>query len=122
MKCGEFPAKAKNLVTIQQRTDTSDAFGGSGVVWSTLQTAWAVIEPTSGREPYLQAQLQSRVTSKITIRYIAALKNTASAAKFRVLFDGRYFPIKYVKNLDEDLVAEGKVFQVLMCEENDAEN
>ena len=122
MKCGEFSALAKNRIVIQQRTEVADTGGGFAVTWSTLSTVWAVIEPTSGREPYLQGQSQSRVTSKMTIRYQTALKNTASIADYRVSFDGRIFPIKYIKNLEEDLKREGKFFQILMCEENDAEN
>lgn len=122
MKCGEFPSQAQHRITIQQRVDVADSYGGTTVTWSTLQQSWAVIEPSSGRESYLQGQLQSRVSSKMTIRYIAGLKNTATAAKYRVSYDDRIFSVKYIKNLDESLTREGKVYQQLLCEENDAEN
>lgn len=121
MKCGEFPAKAKNRIVIQSRGDASDDYGGSAVTWSTLATVWAIIEPMSGREVLQSEQLQSRVTHKVTIRYNATLKSTATGAKYRISYDGRLFPIKFVQNFDEDLKTEGTVFQVLTCEENNAE-
>ena len=122
MKCGEFPAQARHRVIIQTRTDTADDYGGTSVAWSTLSTVWAMIEPASGREILADNQLNSRVTNKITIRYLTALKNTATAAKYRVSYDGRIFSVKYIKNLASDMASEGKAFQILACEENDAEN
>ncbi len=122
MKCGEFNAKARSRVVIQARTDTVDSYGGASVAWSTLATVWAIIEPASGREFLQSNQLQSRTSHKITIRYQSSLKNTASAAKNRISFDDRLFSVKYIKNLDEDMKREGKAFQQLYCEENDAEN
>lgn len=122
MKCGEFPAKAKNKISIGSRSDTGDAYGGSSVTWAESYNVWAVIEPMGGRESFLAQQLQSRVTHSMTIRYIAALKDTADAAKKRIIFDGRTFAIKFIKNVDESLKLEGKTFQIILCEENEAEN
>jgi len=122
MKCGEFPAKARNKISIQARTDVLDDYGGSTVTWAEVYNSWAVIEPMGGREAFLSQQLQSRITHSMTIRYLAALKDTATAAKYRVLFDGRIFSVKFIKNIDSSMKMEGKVFQVLTCEENDAEN
>lgn len=121
MKCGEFPAKANHRVIIQSRGDASDDYGGSAVTWSTLSTVWAIIEPMSGREVLQSEQLQSRVTHKITIRYNSTLKSTATGAKYRVSYDDRLFPVKFVQNFDEDMKSEGTVYQVLTCEENNAE-
>lgn len=122
MTCSDFTSQAKHRVIVQTRTDTADDYGGTAVAWSTLATVWAAIEPASGREALSDAQLHSRITSKITVRYQAALKNTATAAKYRVSYDSRVFSVKYIKNLAEDMKSEGKAYQVLMCEENDAEN
>ncbi len=122
MGCDGFTGNANKRVTIQKRTDTVDNYGGSSVAWTTLQEAWAIIEPQSGREVFSQGQDQGRVDSKVTIRYISTLKSAATAGKYRILFDSRYFPIIYVKNLDEDMKREGKAFQVLYCQENAPEN
>ena len=117
-----FTALANKRITIQKRVDSTDNYGGQTTAWSALQDAWAIIEPQSGREVFSQGQDQSRVDSKMTIRYISTLKNTATAGKYRVKFDLRYFPIFYIKNLDADMKREGKAFQTLYCQENEPEN
>lgn len=121
--CDTFSAQANKRITIQPRTDTADNYGGQTVVWTTGNiTAWAVIEPQSGREVFGQGQDQSRVDSKMTIRYQSSLKSTAVAGKYRVSFDGRIFTVLAIKNLDVDMKREGKAFQVLSCVENAPEN
>lgn len=122
MGCEGFSALANKRVTIQTRVEAADAYGGQTLTWTDLQGAWAIIEPASGREVFAQGQDHSRVDSKITIRYVAGLKNTAVAGKYRVLFDSRVFPILYVKNLDSDMKREGRAFQMLYCQENEPEN
>jgi len=122
MKCGEFPALAKHKITIKTRSEAVTDYGGATTTWPTLATVWAVIEPQNGREVFAQDQIQSRVMSKMVIRYRSDLKDTATSGKYKVSYDGRDFPIVYIKNLDEDMKSEGKVFQVLACEENNAEN
>jgi SPP1 family predicted phage head-tail adaptor len=120
MKCGEWRAKAKHRVVIQEMTNTSDDYGGFTTAWTTQSTVWAVIEPLSGNEVFRQDALQSKVKTKITIRYQSGLKNTATTADLRVSYDGRIFPIEYITNLKNDLKNEGTDYQVLYCRENEA--
>jgi len=121
--CDNFSGQANQRITIQPRTDTSDNYGGAAATWTANNiSAWAIIEPQSGRETFAQGQDQSRVESKMTIRYQSTLKNTATAGKYRVSFNGRIFPVLYIKNLDEDMKREGRAYQVLYCTENGAEN
>lgn len=122
MKCGEFRARATHRIDIQQNTGTSDVYGGQTTAWSTIYTVWAVIEPLSGREVFAQEQMQSRVTSKMTIRYQSALKNTQEAGKYRIAYDSRIFPIYYVRNLADDMKSEGKTYQELFTIEAGPEN
>lgn len=117
MKCGEFASKANHRITIQSMSNTGDAYGGETVSWGTQSTVWAAIMPLSGREVYLQDQSQSRVSTKIIIRYQSALKNTQDTGEYRVSYDGRIFPIKYVRNLSSDMKNEGTQYQELFCEE-----
>ena len=122
MKCGDFPRLAKHQIVIQKRIDSSTDYGGTTTTWQNLATVWAIIEPTTGNDPFADDQIQSRVTSKMIIRYRSDMKNTAVSGKYKILFDDREFPIRYVKNVDEDLKYEGNSFQVIVCEENYAEN
>ena len=120
MKCKRF--RPRNRVTVQSRSETSDSFGGQTVSWGTLATVWAEIEPLSGREVFANQALDSRVSSKMTIRYRSDLKDTSGAAKNRISFDGRIFTIHYVRNLHSDLKTEGRAYQQLFCEDNGPEN
>jgi SPP1 family predicted phage head-tail adaptor len=116
-----FASMANNKVTIQYLAESVDAYGSPATTWSLQSKVWAVIEPASGREVFASQQLQSRVTHKVTIRYQSALKDTATTARYRMLFDDRTFDIVYSKNLHADMKREGKEFQVLYCNENGAE-
>ena len=122
MKCGEWRTNAKHRITIQERSEVVDDFGGQTLTWTTKSTVWASIEPLNGREVYLQEQNQSRVTSKMTIRYQSDLKATRDAGALRISYDGRIFPVNYIRNLDSDMKNEGTQYQQLFVEENGAEN
>ena len=52
------------------------------------------------------------------IRYQAALKDIKVISDYRVSFDGRLFGFNGLRNLAQDLKAEGKDYQELAVEEN----
>lgn len=118
MKCGQWRTKATHRVVIQEISESGDDYGGFSNSWVTQSTVWAAIEPLNGREVFLQQQNQSRVKSKFIIRYQSALKNTATTGAYRVSYDGRIFPVVYLRNLEEDFKNEGKQYQELYVEEN----
>ena len=80
-----------------------------------------MIMPKSGREVFESQKLDSRVTSKMVIRYQSALKVTDTVSQYRVSYDGRTYSVKYIRNLEEDMKNEGKAFQELTLEENSPE-
>jgi SPP1 family predicted phage head-tail adaptor len=120
MKCTDFRKKANHRVVIQSMSNTGDDYGGESVSWQTQSTVWAAMMPLSGREVFAQDQDQSMVKTKIIIRYQSALKNTATTGAYRVSYDGRIFPVRYVMNVDTNMKDEGKAYQILYCEENAA--
>lgn len=121
MKCGQFRAKADKRVTIQERVTTTDDLGGQSLTWSDERVLWAMMRTKSGRELYIQDNLQSRVDTVFVIRYVSEYKSTASFSNRRITYDGRVFAIRYIRNLDESLKDEGSQFQEIHCEENGAE-
>jgi len=44
--------KLRHRVTIEQPTETQDAYGSVVQSWATLATVWAAIEPVTGRERF----------------------------------------------------------------------
>ena len=118
--CGDdFASKAQNRVTVQLPTRVADDAGGWTESWADALTLWAVIEPMAGREVYLSSQLQSRVDARITVRYQSSLAESTVTAKYRVKFGSRYYNIKAVKNLADDMKTEGRAFQQLLCTEGE---
>lgn len=112
--------QAKHRIDIQSNVLTSDDYGGADGAWTSLGKFWAMIEPLSGREVFASEQLQSRVTHKMTIRYQSSFANTKDFSKYRIVFNSRYFNIRYVRNLDASMKFEGKEFQEFQVEENAA--
>lgn len=122
MKCGEWRSDANHKITIQSKSLTGDAYGGSSNSWTNQSIVRAVIMPMSGNETFRSAQLESRVTAKMIIRYQSALKDAAVTGKYRVTYDGRTYAVKYIRNLAEDMKNEGNRYQELFVEENGVEN
>ncbi len=98
-----------NRIAIQSASRTPDGAGGATEVWATITngTVWARIEPASAFEAFAAAQLQHRVTHKITMRYLGTV-----ASGMRVLFGSRRFNIRGIKN-----IGERNAVMELTCEE-----
>lgn len=119
-KCGaDFSSSANVRISIQSAATTDDGAGGRYETWSDAFTVWAEVEPMTGREIYVNAQLQSRVDARITIRYKSELSDTQVTAKYRVKNGTRVYNIQAVRNLDDDMKHEGKLFQQLLCVEGE---
>lgn len=62
--------KLRHRIQIQYPYETQDQDTGAiNVVWLTLATVWAAIEPVSAREFIASQSETSRITTRITIRY-----------------------------------------------------
>lgn len=124
-----FSKLAKNKVQLQEQINAIDAYGGSVVTWSTVATFWAVVETITGKEAFLNEQLQSSLTHKITIRYNSTYSNTKDIARYKILLDGREHNVRYVMSVDSLNAGSGrsgknlygKNFLILYTEENIAE-
>tara|TARA_R110000851_G_scaffold173130_1_gene319439 strand:- start:342 stop:770 length:429 start_codon:yes stop_codon:yes gene_type:complete len=121
-KCFNFASKADKRIEVYQKSRISDGAGGFDVSHVLQGTYWAYIEPLNAFEVFQSEQLKSKVTDKFIIRYQTAFKNTRVTAVYIIKFDGRYYDIKGIKNLDTDLKAEGLVYQQMKVVENDAFN
>lgn len=121
VNCGcsgdSFASKATNRVALERLVLVEDDVGGREESWTILKTVWAVIEPTAGREIFVNGQLQSRVDAKIIIRYLSDIADTQVAAKCRAKFGERTYNIRAIRNLSDDMKTEGRTFQTLICVE-----
>jgi SPP1 family predicted phage head-tail adaptor len=70
-----YAGKLRHRVTIQSREETQDEETGAlSVGWVDFATVWASVEPLSAKEFLQSSSIQSDVTAKIIIRYLAGIK------------------------------------------------
>lgn len=95
-------------VTIQQVTDSATtASAGGSKSWATFATVWARIEALRGAEFYQAQVVQTDLSHKVTIRYLAGV-----TAKMRIAYGSRTLEI--VSVLDD---TARRTFLTLMCVE-----
>lgn len=86
----------RHLLVIEEATETINAIGEPEVAWTTFATVRGTLEPLSGREVLIAAQLQSNVTARANIRRLPGL-----TTKMRIRNAGRVYDITYIANTDE---------------------
>lgn len=97
----------RHSIIIQRATVAQDACGQPVETWATFATANAEILPLRGTELFSAQQFETKVTSKIRIRYIKGV-----SSKMRVLFGSRVYQVESI--IDS---RERHVELVLMCSE-----
>ena len=91
----------RSEVIIQQRTAGSPqktATGAPSESWTTYATVRASIEPVIGREFFAAEQMQSKVDTKIRLRYQAGLTDGITAA-MRISHDSKIYNIEGCVNV-----------------------
>lgn len=101
--------KLKHSITVERYTLTRNDFGEMIEEWSDLFSTRAEIKPLTGKEYFASNMQVSEMTHKITFRYSQQVKTSD-----RVLFDGRYFDITSVANINE----ANRVIEILTKEQN----
>lgn len=90
------PPRFRHKAIIQRQTETLDDYNQPEDTWTTHATVYCSIEPLRGSEYMRAQQMQATVSHRITLRYRADLKPTD-----RFLYDGRYFEIQSIINIEE---------------------
>lgn len=88
--------RLRHRVTQQREQQTPDGGGGFELAWTNVATFWAAVEPMVGRESLEARQLEDTITHKIVCRGPRDIK-----AADRILFDGRAFNVRSVKDIQE---------------------
>jgi len=70
---------AKHRITIQRLTITTNENGFSEEAWGDLKTVWSAVSNLSGREYFQAAAVNAEDTVKFTIRYLKDLDETVNA-------------------------------------------
>lgn len=99
--------KLRRKIIIQQQTSTQDGYGGTVKTWTDVATVWASVEPLDGREFFAAQQVNSEVTTRIKLRYLAGV-----VSKMRIVHGTKTYDILSVIDPEE----RHKELQV-MCKE-----
>jgi SPP1 family predicted phage head-tail adaptor len=113
--------KYRHEVTLLRRVDTQQSGGQVAHSYEPFATVWARISPVSGREFFAAAQVQSEVTTRISIRWRDDVDETC---RVRHVTDHSVSPQKYDEYDIKSALPDEKTGRrelVLMCSKGPAE-
>lgn len=90
------PGKLRHRVTLQTKTTTTDAGGGTTETWTDTATVWAAVEPLEGTERLRAMQVSPTLSHRIRMRYRADVTTA-----MQVVYNGRAFDITSVVDVSE---------------------
>lgn len=92
MRAGRLNRK----VVVQQKTATTDTYGGPSYSWATYATLWAGVYPARGREIIAAMAERGEMLTKFVCRYVAGITED-----MRLSFDGKYYNIVSVIDVND---------------------
>lgn len=101
-------SQLRHKVALQAQETTRSEFGDVITEWVDQASVWAHVAPQSGREYFAAQQVQSEVSTRITIRYRDDVDATC-----RIKYRGKTYNIEAV--LPDD--GSGRDHLTLMCAE-----
>lgn len=85
----------RERITIQQKSAARDSYGAEVVTWVPFAVVSASVSSPTGREFFGSAQVNSTVTTKFGIRYLAGVTTA-----MRISYDGELYNIVAVLDTD----------------------
>ena len=101
-------SQLRHKITLQARQETRSPYGEVSIEWADIASVWAHVAPQSGRDYFAAQQVQSEVSTRVTIRYRDDVDAT-----MRVTHRGKTYGIEAV--LPDD--GSGFDHLTLMCSE-----
>ena len=92
--CMDDVGKLNRRITIEQATETADAYGEPIKTWAELVSLWANVWPVSNTERFASAQIGREVELRMHVHYRSDITE-----EMRVLFDGHYYDIQGIKEI-----------------------
>ena len=98
--------KLTKRIILQKSIMTQNTYGEEVPTWETISSVWAQIIELRGKEFWTSKQLNSEITSKLTIRYRTDVDTTV-----RIMYGSRIF---YILSIIRD---DNTTYLELMCKE-----
>lgn len=88
------PGDLRHRVEVQELVQTQNSFGEMEGTYHTLASRWCAIEPLTSKELFAAMQVQSNVSHKVRMRYLAGLRPKMRFKMGTRIFniDGRWNP------------------------------
>lgn len=99
--------KLDKRLSFEEKTITTDDYGGQTETWSLYKNIWGNISPISASNEFSNYISETKITHSIIIRYLNKI-NTG----MRIVYNNRKFMIKSIINIEE----MNKYYKIL-CEE-----
>lgn len=87
----------RHRVALQRPVSTRNSFGEVTLAWETYAERWAAVEPISGRERLLAAQVQAQLTHRVLLRPL----DVTVSPRDQVAYRGRVLKVEAVRDLEE---------------------
>ena len=94
-----MPAYTKRI-EIQVLSDGSDTIGNQGDDWTTLTTAWATAQATTGKEYIEAAQVNAENDVTFRLRYSARI-HALHPSEVRIIYNGKAYDVKRIVDYRE---------------------
>ena len=88
--------RMKQLVKVQKPVETQSATGEVTSSWETLGSAWASIEPVSGREAIQGGQAYAEGLIRVRMRHMVKM-----TTECRLVLPGRILEITQLNNIED---------------------
>lgn len=88
-------------ITIEQRSETKDAYGQKVTTWTELATVWGEVRPIGGRERLAAMAYESALTHTVAIRYRCDVLPVIEADALRITYGDRTLQVTGARDLDE---------------------
>ena len=86
----------RHSIKIERKATTPDGAGGEALTWVVVLSLKAMVTPLSGNERLHAQRLEASTTHKILTRYFTDVR-----AADRINFNGRFFNIEAILNMEE---------------------
>jgi SPP1 family predicted phage head-tail adaptor len=87
--------KLRHRLIIQKVAETQDTSGGIVSTWTTFARVWGSIEPLRGREFFAAREKQSRIDTRIRIRYLEGIN-----PKMRIIWEDHTYEILAILDIE----------------------
>lgn len=96
--------KYRHRITIERLTQTVDDYGAPSGSWLTVGTFAASIEPLTGREYLAAFAIQSEVTTRLRLRFVAGILPSDRATYRGITYDVLSIINREMRNVELELM------------------